>query len=140
MSRRGGGPGRVGVMAVFCGRLPCVVWATGGWFVRHCSSSASGGTSGRRPRKVVSLVVRAGRGGAVECRSGGFERLTTSRCMSLCCVGDEEALEVGRWRIRHHFWRMVLWMLFSSPLLERPESAPPLAGTASSFWQWWELN
>jgi hypothetical protein len=68
---------------------------------------------------MVGLVEHAGRGGVAEYQSGGFERLTTSRCLSLCCVGDEVALEVGRRRIGHYFWHMVLSMLASLSLLER---------------------
>jgi hypothetical protein len=37
--------------------LPCAAWVVGGWVVQRCGSSASGGTSGRRSRKVV-LAVR----------------------------------------------------------------------------------
>jgi hypothetical protein len=33
--------------------LPCASWIAGGWVVWRCGSSASGGTSGRRSRKVV---------------------------------------------------------------------------------------
>jgi hypothetical protein len=78
--------------------------------------------SGRQPRKVVVLVDRAGRGGAVECQSGGFECSSSLRVSAFYRVGDEVALGVGRLLIGHHFWRMVLWMQSSFPLSECPGS------------------
>jgi hypothetical protein len=58
---RGGGvtfrPGRRPRMSVrrpwSMSSFPCAAWAAGGWVVRRCGSSASGGTSGWRSRKVV---------------------------------------------------------------------------------------
>jgi hypothetical protein len=43
--------------------------------------------SGWWPWKVVVLVDRAGRGGAAESRSGGFECLTTLRVFGLVSCG-----------------------------------------------------
>jgi hypothetical protein len=89
---------------------------------------------------VVVLVDCAGRSGAAECQSGGFECSTTLRVLTLCRVGDEVTLDVGRRCIGHHVWCMVLWMLFSLPLSKCPESAPPIAGMAFSLRQWWEIG
>jgi hypothetical protein len=95
--------------------------------------------SGRRPRKVVLLVDCAGRGRAAASRSGGSECSTTLRVFDLVSCGDEVSLDVGRRRIGHHFWRMGLPKQSSSPLLERPGFAPPIADAASSLRQWWEI-
>ena len=55
--------------------LPRVAWAAGGCVVRRCGSSASGGKSGWRSRKVVLL-----------------------RAVILGRAGDEVARSVDRWR------------------------------------------
>jgi hypothetical protein len=89
--------------------------------------------SGRPPRTAVVLVGHVGRGGAAESQRGGFKCLSILGCLILCRFDDEVGLNVGRRCVGYHFGRMVLWMQVSSPLWERPGSAPPIAGTTSSL-------
>jgi hypothetical protein len=81
--RRGGvtfRPGRRPRMSVrrpwSTSSFPCAVWAAGGWVVRRCGLSASGGTSGWRSRKVVICALRGlascGRCASCGISSGGL--------------------------------------------------------------------
>jgi hypothetical protein len=57
--RPGRRPRMFGAAAVVYEQFSCAAWAMGGWVVRRCGSSSSGGTSGRRSRKVVLVVCLA---------------------------------------------------------------------------------
>jgi hypothetical protein len=87
---RGGGvtfrPGRRPRMSVqrpwSMSSFPCAAWAAGGWVVRRCGSSASGGTSGRRSRKVVCelrVLVSRGRWASCGSSSGGLTSSSLER-------------------------------------------------------------
>jgi hypothetical protein len=124
-----------GVAAVVCEWLSCSARAVGFQVVRRCNSRVSGATSGRRPRKVV-LVGCAGHGRTVGGRGSGPGSSSSVEALSLCRVGDKVVLDVARWRDDHRNLRKVCGMQVSSPWWERPESAPPIAVTASSLRRW----
>jgi hypothetical protein len=72
--------------------LPYAAWATGGWVVRHCGSSSSGGAPGRRSRKEVLL--------SGEATPKGVHR-------DLVSSGQRGLLDAGCWRrVAQLFWRV----------------------------------
>jgi hypothetical protein len=74
----------------------CAAWAVGGWVVRRCGSTSSGGTSGRRSRKMVLVVCRAW---WCSWMSGQRpRRLSVLSASHLVSCGRRGCLDVGRQR------------------------------------------
>jgi hypothetical protein len=72
--------------------LPCAAWAAGGWVVRCCGLSSSGGAPGRRSRKEVLLFGEAA--------PKGVHR-------DLVSSGRRGLLDAGCWRrVALLFWRI----------------------------------
>jgi hypothetical protein len=117
-------------MPVVCGLLPCAAWVAGGRFVRRRSSRASGGMSGRRPRKVVVLVDAQG---ATEQRYVGAAAPNVCHlrgCLTLGRLGDKVTLGGGLGRQRQ--WRWAWFGCCKTVLVGSVPACPNVFRLASS--------